>query len=129
MGRRKKIPQNVGQLVIKNYNFLKNITRTKSNKKLKNILNKATPSELLTLIDIASNILNSNFKLTHRQKLKLIPHANFIRNLARKKSETSMRKSLNQIGNGPAVLLPLITPILAEAASHLINKFISKNGK
>jgi hypothetical protein len=126
----RKLRQTVGPLVLKNFNFLKKITKTRSNKKRKNYLDSATSDELLSLVEIASNILNSNFILTNKQKSKLTPYAELIRKLARRRSVKGTKKIVNQIGEGaPALLVPLLAPVLIEAAHHLITKIMNKNGE
>uniref|UniRef100_A0A183C7L2 Integrase catalytic domain-containing protein n=1 Tax=Globodera pallida TaxID=36090 RepID=A0A183C7L2_GLOPA len=56
--------------------------------------------ELLTLVEICLNILNGSFCLTNKQKQKIAPFANFIRKLARARSEK--KKMTNKL-----ILLPI----------------------
>ena len=113
----------IGERVLKNYNFLKKLGKTSSAKLRKKIIQNATCDELLSLTEISANILSGNFDLTRRQRNKLQPFANFIRKLARARSECGARKIiLNQQGGQAAVIGALLAPILVEAAQHLISK-------
>lgn len=115
--------QTVGDLIITNINFLKKICKTKSEKKTKNYLREASKEELLSLVEICSNILCSNFKLKNYQKKKLISYANFVRKLGRARSEKGARVIV-QKGNG-FIFSALLAPIIAETARYLIKKFIN----
>lgn len=127
MGRRKKTLQSIGPRVLENYNFLKRIAKTHSDKKWKSLVHNATREELLALTEISSNILAGRFKLTNKQREKLVPFAKYIRKIARARSEEGARKLfINQQG-GQAILGTLLAPILLEAAQHLISK-IAGNG-
>ena len=116
--------QSIGPLILKNYSFLKNLCRTKSNKKRCGLLNNASREQLLSLVEVCSNILSDNFQLSKRQKARLIPHANTIRRLARARSERGAKKIIReQTGSGaPAVFASLLAPVIVEAAQHLISK-------
>jgi superfamily I DNA/RNA helicase len=127
MGRRKKERQNIGERVIKNFNFLKKIAKTHSTKKWKTLINDANTDELLSLTEISSNILSGQFKLTKKQREKLLPFANYIRKIAKARSEKGARKLYSNQEGGQAVLGALLGPILVEAAHHLISK-IAGNG-
>lgn len=115
--------QKIGNLIISNINFIKKICKTRSEKKRKAYLKGATKEELLSLIEICSNILCSNFKLKPDQKKKLAPYANFIRKLGRVRSEKSARVIV-QKGNG-FIFSVLLTPVLAEAVKYSV-KYLTK---
>lgn len=122
----RKEPQPIGKLPLKHYGFLKQLAKTKSDKKRRKLLNSASRDQLLTLIEISTNLL-SNFNLTSRQKQKLSPFAPLVRKFSRIRSENSARKFIQQSGSG-LPFAALLTPILVEAASHLISR-VAKNGK
>lgn len=126
MAKKYKQPQNVGSIVLDNFDYLKKLARTKSDKKRHSLLNKANRDQLLSLVEISANIL-SNFNLTPKQKKRLQPYAGLVRKLARVRSEKAARKIVRQTGRG-AILPALLAPILIEAASHLISKFTRGNG-
>ena len=127
MGRRKKILQTIGERVLKNFNFLKKLGKTHSQKKWKALIRNANSEELLALIEISSNILAGRFSLSKKQREKLLPFANYIRKIARARSEKGARKIFTNQQGGQAVLAALLSPILVEAAQHLISKF-TQNG-
>jgi superfamily I DNA/RNA helicase len=127
MGRRKKLLQTVGERVLKNFNFLKRLCKTHSEKKWKNQIKNANTEELLALTEISSNILAGRFSLTKKQREKLLPFANYIRKIARVRSEQGAKKIFVNQQGGQAVLAALLSPILVEAAQHLISK-ITQNG-
>jgi len=115
--------QPVGARVLDNYSFLKHICKTRSAKKQTKLLKEATTDQLLSLVEVCSNILRGRFTLNNRQKAKLHPFASVLRKLARARSERTARRIV-QTGGGP--LLPaLLAPILFHAAQHLIQKFDS----
>lgn len=127
MSRRRKILQPIGERVLKNYNFLKKLAKTHSEKKWKSLIKNSTSEELLALTEISSNILAGRFTLTRKQREKLVPFAKYIRKVARARSEKGARKIFENQQGGQAVLGALLAPILVEAAQHLISK-ITNNG-
>jgi len=111
----------VSQLVCENKDFLRLLAHTKSERKTKRILRHATINQLLAIVEICLNILKSRFKLTTRQKNRLIPHVDFIRHMSRTRSERGARKVLRQKGGGGAsVFAALLTPVLIELARSII---------
>lgn len=128
MGRRRKQLQTVGPLILQNFGFLRKIARTKSDKKLRKLLNGATRDQLLALVETSSNILKG-FRLTQRQRQRLLPFAPTIRKLSRVRSERGARKIVQQTGGAVpvAVFASLLAPVLVEAAGHLISKIANRN--
>lgn len=117
----------VGPRVLENYKFLHKIAKSKSNGRRLSLLKNAS-DQLLSLVDVASNILNSNFALTKRQKSKILPHIDYIRKLARIRSETGARNFIVQRGGG--FFLPsLLVPVITEAARLLISSSIGGGSK
>ena len=108
----------IGSRVLENYDFLRKIAKSKSEKKRLSKLRNASKDELLSLVEVASNVLSSNFSLNNRQKERLVPHAEYIRKLARSRSEIGARKVV-QTGNG-AFLASLLIPVVTEAARLLL---------
>lgn len=109
-------------IVFENSKFLKSLAKTKSNRKCRRILKNASAQQLLSLIEIALNIVRSHFKLTTRQKKRLLPHATFVRAMSRVRSERGARKLFYQKGNGLPIGLfaSLLTPILIDVARNII---------
>jgi hypothetical protein len=84
--------QTIGPKVLNNYIFLRKIAKSKTEKRRIGLLKNASKEQLLTLVEVASNILSSNFLLTKQQKAKLLPHAHYVRKLSRTRSEFGARK-------------------------------------
>lgn len=103
-------------------NFLQKLAKTRSVTKSRRLLKKATSQQLLALIEVALNIVRSRFKLTTRQKKRLLPYAPFVRNMSRLRSERGARKLFNQKGSGLPLGLfaSLLTPVLIDLARSMI---------
>ncbi|KAL3111280.1 hypothetical protein niasHT_013322 [Heterodera trifolii] len=84
--------QKIGERVVHNYDYLKKLGKTTSEKKRRHLLNSAGCEELLSLVEICLNVLNGNFCLSSKQKQRLAPFAKDIRQLARVRSERGARK-------------------------------------
>lgn len=119
--KRCKKSKPIGQRIFRNLSFLKSVCRTKSTNKLHHILSTANKEELLSIVEICVNILCGRFSLTSRQKERLQPHAEYIRKLGNRKSESGVRK-LIQTGGGIVSLIPsLILPVVVEATRQLLH--------
>lgn len=92
-----------------NYTFLKNLANTKSCKKRKELINKASKEEIEILVEICLNLCKGNCKINKRQLKKLQNHCTFLRSLAKKRTLESARKVI-QIGEGAGII-----PILLKA--------------
>ena len=112
---------NIGERIFANLAFLKKLCRSRSDKKKFNLIKNANFDELLSLVEICINILGNNFSLSERQKARLIPFANVIRNLSRKRSEKAVKELIIQNGSG-GFLISLLTPIIVEAVRYLATK-------
>ena len=107
------------QIVQKNLEFLKKVSKTKSIPKRNRYLEAASSEEILAILEICINILKARVKLTKPQHKKLALHADYLRKLSRKKSENTTRKYLQ---SGEGIILPaLILPLIAQLAANLIN--------
>src|SRR4030088_3621710 len=103
----------IGESVYNNLKFLQTIVKTKSEKKRRRLLRLATTAELLTIVEIAINIIKARFLLTTRQRNRLVPYVEYIRRLSRARSESGARKIVQKGGN--LGLVALLTPIIIEA--------------
>ena len=112
--------QKVGPRILENYNFLRHISRTSSEKNRLKAVRGASRDEVLALVEVCSNILASNFRLTKKQREKIQPYANYARKLARARSELGARKII-QVGGG-GFIPALLIPVLAEAARFIISE-------
>jgi hypothetical protein len=104
----------VGQTVLSEFDYLNKLVSTKSEKKLKALINNAPPGVLLAITEIALNVLKNKFPLKHRQLLKLQPFAHSVRKISKVRSPDSARKII-QTGEGLKSLNPLIFPVIQEA--------------
>ena len=112
----------IPKFIHSNAKFLKTLSKTKSDKKLRQLLRKANTEELLALSEICLNIISSRVDLTPRQKKNLMPYADIVRRVSRIKTERGARKIIIQKGTGAGshFFTSLLSPIL----KRLIN-----NGK
>jgi hypothetical protein len=111
----------VGQRIFDNYKFLKKIAHCKSPNRRLQYLKNASRDELLSLVEVATNILSPRYNnLNRRHRSKLIPHADQIRRLSRIRSEKGARYFTQQTGNG-IVLSSLLIPIIAEVGRALLS--------
>lgn len=108
----------VGKCVLRNYEFLNKLAKTKSDKKRLRLLNQANSQEIASIVEIAHNIIKSHFKLTPAKKQKLIPYATPIRQLARARTAYSAKRVI-QDGKG-FPLASLLIPVLVAASRILL---------
>jgi hypothetical protein len=109
----------IGPRIVKNCNFLKQLCNATSNSRRLSLLKRAKPDQILSVVEICVNILESIFTLTDAEKQLLHPHAKLIRRLSISKSPITAR-IVAQKGDGFA-FAPLILPVLLEVARHLLS--------
>jgi hypothetical protein len=116
----------IGPLIYGNYEFLSSVARSRSATRRQSLLNQASGTQILSIVEVAHNLLaldrksgKPNFYLTKRQREKLIPEATIIRKIARSRSERGARR-LIQRGAGVGVIASLLIPVLTEVARSLI---------
>jgi hypothetical protein len=111
----------INPLIHENIKFIKQLATTKSLQKRRRLLKHATPKELLALAEICLNIVSTRFKLTTRQRKRLIPFADWLRKMSRMRSEQGARKFAVQKGSGAnGLFAALLTPIIIELARNII---------
>jgi len=112
---------NISPLILENGKFLSLLAKTKSEKKRRRMLKLANSQNLLAIAEICLNIVKARYKLTTRQRKRLLPYAGFVRQMSRARSELGARKLLIQKGSGVGgVLAALLTPILIELGRKII---------
>jgi len=112
---------NISPLILENGKFLSLLSKTKSEKKRRRMLKLANSQNLLAIAEICLNIVKARYKLTTRQRKRLLPYAGFVRQMSRARSEKGARKLLIQKGSGVGgVLAALLTPILIELGRKII---------
>lgn len=112
----------VGDRVVRNLEFLKRIIKTRKKKKILRLIDSATADQLLAIVEVATNILNSNFCIDARQRRRLQPYAPYLRRLSRVKTEVGARKMI-QKGEG-AMFAALLAPVITEVARYFIDRYI-----
>lgn len=115
--------------ITQNHAFLRSLARTRSLKCRKRLLRSASADQLLCLVEVALNILRNRFRLTRRQRNRMLPFAEFIRHLGRIRSERGARKLVVQKGAGLPIgaFASLLTPVIVELARSLITKSSSNS--
>src|SRR4051812_4537024 len=104
----------VSPLIYENSEYLKNLLRTKSIRRRRQLLKEISLPQLLAITEICHNILMNCFKLTTRQKNRMLPYADFIRRQGRIRTERGARSLILKKGNELHIdLFPsLLTPII-----------------
>jgi hypothetical protein len=120
----------VGPSVYRNYQFLKTLGATKSEKKRQNLLKNASRDELLSIVEAAHNLLaidpkthKPRYHLTSRQLSRLVPFAETVRKISKTRSESGARRQI-QRGGAIGALLPLLAPVLVEVARSIISSAV-----
>jgi hypothetical protein len=119
----------VGPLIYRHYDFLSTLRRARSTKRRQELIRLATPEQLLSIVEVAHNILELDaksgkplFRLSARQRRKLIPSASIIRRIARVRSERSARHHIQKGSGIPALLASLLAPVVVEVGKQLLFK-------
>lgn len=110
----------VGGRIYRNYAFLRKLAKTKSINKRIELIRQATKEELLSIIEIATNVVKyKTFCFNKRESKKLAPYDKLLKQLTEVKSPTEAQ---NLLQKGGAALLPaLLVPVLVEIARSLFN--------
>ena len=108
-----------------NAQFLNRLAKTKSDKIRHALLLKATPDQILSIVEICYNILKANFVLTTRQRKRLASFADLYRGIARSKTERTARHRIQE--GGQLAIAALLAPVLSEIAGSLLNKVLHKS--
>ena len=108
----------VGKRFKRNAAYLKALKSARSAKKRMSLVNRANPNQIFAIMDAANNILNGNFPITSRQKSRMLPYRDTIRQLGRARTLDSARAVLQ---NGNGCFLPcLLAPIIQQVARKTI---------
>jgi len=105
-----------------NHEFLKRLAKTKSDHKKHSLLVKATPDQILAIVEICANILKNNFILTNPQRKRLANYAEYYRSIARSRTEHTARHRIQQ--GGQLAIATLLAPVLSVLAQSLLDKVI-----
>jgi hypothetical protein len=111
----------VSTLILQEKQFLKKLSLCKSNSAFNKLIENATTSQLLCIIEIVFNILKNRVNFTSPQKAQLKKYAKTLRTLASTRSPKNARNLLIQHGGSLPIAL-ILAPILAEIAKTVIDK-------
>lgn len=120
-------------LICENQHFLnKLILSGRSRKKLSLIIQQATNSELLCLVECCLNLLKGRLPLKNRQLSMMRKQSQVLRKLAKARSASSAKslllKGIGQNGDGlplvPSLLASIILPLITET---IMSKFNEKH--
>jgi hypothetical protein len=114
----------IGPRIINNVSFLKAIAKSKNPAIRANKLKLASTDELLSIVEIAFNILKGKFTLSPSQRRRLLPFATAIREISRLRSEKSAKRVLQRGGAIGTAIVSIITPILLE----ILRSSLQSNG-
>lgn len=104
----------VGSCIFRNLNFLKKLSKTKSEAVKRKLIANASVDEITCLVESSFNILNSNFLLSNKNLKKLKPFSKTVKQLAVVRNSEKAKKIL-QKGHGfpfEALLLPILITAL-----------------
>jgi hypothetical protein len=105
--------------IVSNVKFLNKLAKTRSINKKDALILEATPEQILSIVEICANILNSNFILTELQKRRLAKYADYYRNISRARTDKTARRrishGLNQQG-GQLAISAILAPVLSVLA-------------
>lgn len=111
-------------LVCSNIAFLKALAKTKSDRKKRQILRRATTAQLLCIVEICLNLVKNRFLgLSARQKTRIIPYLDFVRRMSRVRTEHGARKMVQKgEGVGAGVFAAILAPIIVEFAKNFLKE-------
>ena len=118
---------NFSKRLRRNLPLLKRLKNCKSPELRMKFLKNANVDFLICLIECINNVLHGRIHIKEGQKRKLKRHAESLRNLAKIRSKSLVRKKLVQTGSGIS-LLPLVLGPIISAAAGLISELAAKNG-
>lgn len=113
---------NFSPYITSNAQFLNKLAKTKSDRRKHSLLLKATPEQVLAIVEISANILKNNFSLTIRQRKRLAKFAETYRAIARSRTERTARQRIQQ--GGQLAIASLLAPVLSALAQHLLDKVV-----
>lgn len=108
-----------------NVDFLNRLAKTKSDRTRHILLLKATPEQILSIVEICANIFSSNFVLNKTQRNRLAKYADYYMVIARSRSESTARKRIQQ-GGQLVALSALLAPVLSLVAQSLLDKALHR---
>jgi len=105
-----------------NAEFLKQLAKTRSEKRKHSLLVHASPDQILAIVEICANILKNNFVLNNQQRRKLARYADYYRSIARSRTERTARHRIQE--GGQLAVATLLAPVLSTLAQKLLDEVI-----
>ena len=105
-------------LIKANQQFIKTLAASRSLERRKHLIRAANRDQILTLVEIALNLLRNRIPIRANQKQRLQAQAPCIHRLSRVRSERSARQILlnsehrQQQGKGPVAIAGLVSKLL-----------------
>jgi hypothetical protein len=109
--------------ITSNVEYLNRLAKTRSDRRKHSLLLKASPDQILAIVEICANILKNNFVLTNRQRRRLAHYAEYYRSIARARTEKTARNRIQQ--GGQLAIATLLAPVLSVLAQSLLDKAIN----
>lgn len=133
----------VGPRTKRNFPFLYRLSKCRSAKKRWEMVQNASPDELMAIVDIGSNIAKDRFKLTAKERRYIETFRDPLKKLGRVRTRASALKAIQtgegivvnpkprrsrdvyrvtQRGRGflPAMLIPVLVELAAKGVDHLL---------
>jgi hypothetical protein len=115
----------VSPYIVENKQFLEQIARSKSEKRVKQLINSANPDQLLAISEIILNILDWNFPLKSQQRRKLSKNVDYYKRIAGARSLNGVKKHI-QTGGQIGAISAILAPVIGVIAQHLLDKTLAK---
>ena len=107
--------------IVANSSFLLQLARaTRADKRRLSLIQKATPEQLLSIVEICLNILKSRLPLTKPQRRVLATQALCIRRLSRTRNAKGAKSLLTQKGSGVPAFISLLANLALPILSHVM---------
>ena len=110
------------EYIKENSDFLRKVSKTKSEKNTLKYLKSANADQILAIVEICTK---ANFKLNTRQRRKLATFADYYRAIARSRTERTARHRI-QHGGQVGALAAILAPVLGSLAQHILDKTLLK---
>jgi hypothetical protein len=111
--------------IVDNKAFLEKIAKSRSESRVRQLINSANTDQLLAISEIILNILDWNFPLKSRQRRKLSKNVDYYKRIASARSVNGVRKHIQQGGQLGAISA-ILAPVIGAIAQHLLDKNLAK---
>ena len=112
--------------IVENKDFLQNLSKTKSPKKIIKLIRNASDEQLLAIVEICYNILRGELQLKNHKRKSLSVYGDYFRTISRARTPKAAANRI-QTGGNPAVIGAIIAPVLGALAQNLLDRALSKD--